>query len=82
MKSGLLWYYKGDIVENIPVALDRYKERYNSLPNMIYMSDKDISIEKLEQLRAEMAQRGVSVETKSTVLPHHLFIGVCEPTNQ
>lgn len=78
MKSGLLWLYKGDVTENIRQALARYKEKFGTDANMVYLSAQDAPGEKLTALQVEFEKCGVGIKTKQTIMPKHLFLGVIE----
>lgn len=83
MKSGLLWYYKGDVMENIALALGRYGEKFGSTPNMVFMSEGDGTETVLAAAREKFPS--VQFDTKKNIMPKHLFVGVREetaPTNQ
>lgn len=83
MKSGLLWYYKGDVLENVELAIGRYREKFGATPNMVFMYEGDGTETVLAAAREKFPN--VQFGTKKTIMPKHLFVGVREetaPTNQ
>lgn len=82
MKSGLLWFYRGDVSENIIQALSRYKEKFGTNANMVYLSAQDAPGEKLTALQVEFKKRGVEIKTKQTIMSKHLFLGVIETAEE
>lgn len=86
MTSGLLWYdNKNPLAQVIADAAKRYHEKYGYSADTIFVNPASAQGEAFNTLRADYAARGVSVQSKSTILPNHVWLGVSaarEPLNQ
>lgn len=63
----LVWYdpdVRRTVVEKIQDALDAYRRRFSTTPNVVLVSATDT---------AELA--GVEVRSERTVQPHHFWVG-------
>jgi len=75
MKSGLLWYdaTKKTLVEKIEDAAARYQHKFGVRPNRAFVHPSDMPAEP-----AAIEAKGIVVETKHTIMPKHIWIGVDE----
>lgn len=76
MKSGLLWFdnTKGKpLVEKIEDAAARYQHKFGVRPNRAFVHPSDMPAEP-----AAIEAKGIVIETKHTIMPKHIWIGVDE----
>ncbi len=72
MKSGLLWFDNSPktLTEKIESAAKRYREKFGQSPDTCFVNPRDFDTQTPAQ------HQGVTIGTKATVMPNHLWLGV------
>lgn len=80
MKTGMLFYY-GDapLYSAITAAAEKFKAKYGRYPDLIYANEKQVKPLWIgRMLTGWLREKGVRLETKNTVMPNHLWLGVAQ----
>lgn len=70
MQVGLLWYDSGgsELALKVSQAAKRYRERFAAEPNICYVHPATLP-------NGEQQVGGIVVRASSKVMPHHLWVG-------
>ena len=80
MKSGLLWFDNSPrpLVEKIEDAAVRYQHKFGVRPNRAFIHGHDIPGGNPEQLPVIDTLNGIEIESKMTIQPNYVWVGVDE----
>ena len=76
MDIGMLWFDndpKSDFVSKIAKAADYYRNKYGQEPNLCFVHPSMIT-------EKETHAGQIAVCSTKTIIPHHFWIGVQQPT--
>lgn len=71
MKSGLLWFDNSTnfIEKKIEAAAQRYQDKFGIAPTIAFVNPKMLENKPTPRIK------NIRVESKSTILPNHIWIG-------
>lgn len=77
MNIGMLWYIvdtdkKDSLEDNIRKAAKYYFNKYEKLPNTVYINPNMVTLDTQNMLD------GMEIRTTNSVLPYHMWMGIDE----
>lgn len=78
MDVGMLWYdddARRGIEEKVSRAAAHYKDKYGQMPTLCFVNPATLN-------GGPDVAAGVQIKASRTVLPHHFWIGLADPTTR